>query len=178
MLRCDRCLGTPQRFLLSVSQPDLNFHNPEVQEAMLDTLRFWLDRGVDAFRLDAVNYYFHDRSLADNPPLARTLSSDVPDTNPYGFQQHIHDKTQPENLGFLKRVRALLDSYGERMSIGEVGDGDRSLKTVAAYTAGNDKLNMCYTFDLLGPELSPAHISRCVEAFEASAARFCSGVKA
>jgi alpha-glucosidase len=64
------------------SQPDLNFHNPEVQQAMLATLRFWLDRGVDAFRFDAVNYYFHDRSLADNPPLARTLSSDVPDTNP------------------------------------------------------------------------------------------------
>jgi alpha-glucosidase len=56
------------------------------------------------------------------------------------------------------------------MSIGEVGDGDRSLKTVAAYTDGDDKLNMCYTFDLLGPELSVAHIRRCVEAFEASRA--------
>jgi alpha-glucosidase len=152
------------------SQPDLNFHNPEVQEALLDALRFWLDRGVDSFRFDAVNYYFHDRALTDNPPLPRTLSSDVPDTNPYGFQQHIHDKTQPENIGFLKRVRALLDSYDARMSIGVVGDGERSLTTVAAYTGGNDKLNMCYTFDLLGPELSPAHISRCVEAFEASAA--------
>jgi alpha-glucosidase len=152
------------------SQPDLNFHSPEVQEALLASLRFWLDRGVDAFRFDAVNYYFHDRALTDNPPLSRTLSSDVPDTNPYGFQQHIHDKTQPENIGFLKRVRLLLDSYDERMSIGEVGDGDRSLTTVAAYTDGSDKLNMCYTFDLLGPELSPAHIRRCVEAFEASAA--------
>jgi alpha-glucosidase len=152
------------------SQPDLNFHNPEVQEALLDALRFWLDRGVDSFRFDAVNYYFHDRALTDNPPLPRTLSSDVPDTNPYGFQQHIHDKTQPENIGFLRRVRALLDSYDARMSIGEVGDGERSLTTVAAYTGGNDKLNMCYTFDLLGPELSVAHIRRCVEAFEASAA--------
>jgi alpha-glucosidase len=56
------------------------------------------------------------------------------------------------------------------MSVGEVGDGDRSLTTVAAYTDGNDKLNMCYTFDLLGPELSVAHISRCVEAFEHSRA--------
>ncbi|MGN6471026.1 MAG: beta-galactosidase BglA [Rhizobiaceae bacterium] len=153
-----------------VSQPDLNFHNPEVQEAMLASLRFWLDRGVDAFRFDAVNYYFHDRALTDNPPLAGTLSSDVPDTNPYGFQQHIHDKTQPENIGFLKRVRALLDSYGERMSMGEIGDGDRSLNTVAAYTDGNDKLDMCYTFDLLGRALSPEHIRRCVEAFEHSRA--------
>jgi alpha-glucosidase len=56
------------------------------------------------------------------------------------------------------------------MAIGEVGDGDRSLRTVAAYTDGNDKLHMCYTFDLLGPELSPAHVRRCVEAFEKSAA--------
>jgi alpha-glucosidase len=52
------------------SQPDLNFHNPEVQDALLDVVRFWLDRGVDGFRLDTINFYFHDKELRDNPPLA------------------------------------------------------------------------------------------------------------
>ena len=148
------------------SQPDLNFHNPQVQDAILDTVRFWLDRGVDGFRLDTVNFYFHDARLRDNPPMAKGKGGEVPDTNPYGFQEHLHDKTQPENLGFLKRLRALLDSYPERMTVGEVGDSSRSLSIVAAYTQGGDKLNMCYTFDLLSPTFSPEHVRRCVKAFE------------
>ncbi len=147
------------------SQPDLNLHEAEVQDALLEAARFWLERGVDGFRLDAVNYYFHDRGLRDNPPLPRGASHDVPDANPYGYQDHLHDKSQPENLVFLARLRALLDRYGARMAVGEVGDGDRSLRTVAAYTAGGDKLQMCYTFDLLGPEFSAAHIRKCVGAF-------------
>ena len=148
------------------SQPDLNFHNPAVQDALLETVRFWLERSVDGFRLDTVNFYFHDPLLRDNPPMRRGKENDIPDTNPYGYQDHIHDKTQPENLGFLKRFRALLNEYGARTSVGEVGDGERSLRTVAAYTQGGDKLHMCYTFDLLGPEFSAAHVRKCVEAFE------------
>lgn len=151
------------------SQPDLNFHCAEVQDALLDTVRFWLDRGVDGFRLDTVNFYVHDKLLRDNPPLVpdpEATSNDAPDVNPYGMQEHVFDKTQPENLDFLKRFRALLDEYDARTSVGEVGDGARSLKTVAQYTSGGDKLHMCYTFDLLGPEFSANHIRRSVKAFE------------
>jgi alpha-glucosidase len=150
------------------SQPDLNFHNPEVQDALLDTVRFWLDRGVDGFRLDTVNFYFHDKELRDNPPLGEdgVFGNDAPDVNPYGMQNHLYDKTQPENVEFLKRFRALLDEYEGRMTVGEVGDGYRSLQTVAAYTSGNDKLNMCYTFDLLGPDFTANHIRSCVESFQ------------
>ena len=151
------------------SQPDLNFHNREVQDALLATVKFWLDRGVDGFRLDTVNYYFHDRHLRDNPPHfpdGDETSSDAPDVNPYGMQEHLFDKTRPENIGFLKRFRALLDSYDGRTSVGEVGDGARSLKTVADYTSGGDKLHMCYTFDLLGPDFTARHIRRCVANFE------------
>ncbi|MEZ2130478.1 MULTISPECIES: alpha-glucosidase family protein [unclassified Sinorhizobium] len=151
------------------SQPDLNFHNPDVQDAVLDTVRFWLDRGVDGFRLDTVNYYFCDKRLRDNPPATPSEGSaglDAPDTNPYGMQHHLYDKTQPENIGFLKRFRALLDRYEARTTVGEVGDGARSLKTVAAYTSGGDKLHMCYTFDLLGPDFTASHIRGCVEAFQ------------
>ena len=153
------------------SQPDLNFHNREVQDTLLDTVKFWLDRGVDGFRLDTVNFYFHDRKLRNNPPLDKSLAggtADAPETNPYSFQHHLHDKTQPENLAFLKRFRALLDQYDARATVGEVGDGYRSLSTVAAYTEGGDKLNMCYTFDLLSPDFSATHIRTCVEAVEKS----------
>ncbi len=149
------------------SQPDLNFHNPEVQDAVLAAVKFWLDRGVDGFRLDTVNYYFCDRELRDNPPaLVATGGLDAPESNPYGMQNHLYDKTQPENIGFLKRFRALLDQYEDRTTVGEVGDGARSLQTVAAYTSGGDKLHMCYTFDLLGPDFTPAHFRRCVSDFQ------------
>ncbi|WP_034851581.1 beta-galactosidase BglA [Sinorhizobium sojae] len=153
------------------SQPDLNFHNLEVQEALLSTVRFWLERGVDGFRLDTVNYYFHDDQLRDNPPLVPdpdATSRDAPDVNPYGMQNHLYDKSRPENIAFLRRLRALLDEYGGRATVGEVGDGARSLKTVAAYTSGSDKLNMCYTFDLLGPAFTASHIRRCVESSQAT----------
>ncbi|PSJ61392.1 alpha-glucosidase family protein [Pseudaminobacter soli (ex Li et al. 2025)] len=148
------------------SQPDLNFHNAEVQAALLDTVRFWLERGVDGFRLDTVNFYVHDRLLRDNPPMPPGAANDIPDTNPYGYQNHLYDKTQPENLEFLKRFRSLLNEYGGRAAVGEVGDGTRSLQTVAAYTGGGDKLQMCYTFDLLSPEFSAAHVKKSVLAFE------------
>ncbi|MCX8996632.1 alpha-glucosidase family protein [Rhizobiaceae bacterium BDR2-2] len=162
--------GTRKQYYMHnflTSQPDLNFHNPEVQNAVLEAARFWLDRGVDGFRFDTVNYYFHDRKLRDNPPLSEegVFGLDAPDVNPYGMQNHLYDKTQPENIGFLRRMRALLDQYDDRATVGEVGDGARSLQTVAAYTQGGDKLNMCYTFDLLSPDFTPGHIRRSVEGF-------------
>ncbi|MGL3607290.1 alpha-glucosidase family protein [Rhizobium sp. G187] len=151
------------------SQPDLNFHNRDVQDAVLAATKFWLDRGVDGFRLDTVNYYFHDKELRDNPPHmpdSEDAGLDAPDVNPYGMQSHLYDKTQPENVEFLKRFRALLEEYPDRTTVGEVGDGARSLKTVAAYTSGGDKLHMCYTFDLLGPDFTPSHIRHCVDSFQ------------
>jgi alpha-glucosidase len=84
---------------------------------ILDTVRFWLDRGVDGFRLDTVNFYVHDKQLRDNPPLkksrktATSWGSMRPTPIPYGFQDHLYDKSQPENIVFLQRFRALLDEY-------------------------------------------------------------------
>ena len=150
------------------SQPDLNFHNPEVQDALLETVKFWLERGVDGFRLDTVNYYVHDRWLRSNPPLASSVAGTNIETNTYLYQEHLFDKTQPENLAFLRRFRALLDEYEDRAAVGEIGDEGRSLQTLAAYTSGSDKLHMSYTFDLLGPQFSAAHVRGCVEAFEAA----------
>lgn len=159
-----RCQYFMHNFL--ASQPDLNFHCPEVQDAVLDALRFWLERGVDGFRLDTVNYYFHDKELRSNPPLVGTQTgNDAPLVNPYGRQQHLYDKTRPENLDFLERLRALTDQYGARTTMGEVGDGERSLDTMADYTAGK-RLHMCYTFDLLGPGYGRSFIESTIQRFE------------
>ncbi|RED14073.1 alpha-glucosidase [Pontivivens insulae] len=149
------------------SQPDLNYHNPDVQDAMLGEVRFWLDRGIDGFRFDACNYHFHDQQLRDNPPAARsTGSSFIEASNPYSFQQHDFDKSRPENLGFLKRVRDLLNEYEGRTSVGEVGDEARSYDTVAAYTRGGERLHMAYTFDLLADQFSADFIRKTVERIE------------
>jgi alpha-glucosidase len=146
-----------------VSQPQLNFHNPEVQQAHLDALRFWLERGVDGVRMDACVFHFHDRQLRSNPPALVRDTSTVTDVNPYGMQAHIYDKTQPENIAFLQKVRALLNEYGA-VSIGEVSSDD-ALAQMAEYTEGGDKLHMAYSFNLLTPEFSSAHIRKQVEEF-------------
>jgi alpha-glucosidase len=133
------------------SQPDLNFHNPDVRAELLDVTRFWLDRGVDGFRLDTVNFYYCDARLRDNPALPTEARSDkiAPSVNPYNFQDHLFDKSRPENLEFLKDFRAVLDQYDATTSVGEVGDAQRGAEIQAAYTADGDKLHMAYDFDLL-----------------------------
>ncbi|RLQ89042.1 alpha-glucosidase family protein [Notoacmeibacter ruber] len=147
-------------------QPDLNFHCPEVQEELLDIASFWLERGVDGFRLDTVNFYFHDKKLRDNPPLDPSLQNDntAPAVNPYNFQDHLYDKTQPENLQFLERLRALVDSYPDRACVGEVGESQRGSAVQAEYTSGGDKLHMCYDFDFLsGQEPTGTFFARVLE---------------
>lgn len=151
------------------AQPALNFHNGAVQDALLDDVRFWLDRGVDGIRLDTVNYYFQDRWLRSNPPLAESVAGTIDQNTTYLYQEHLFDKTQPENLDFLCRLRAVLDKAGDRAAVGEIGDEGRSLQTLAAYTSGGDRLNMCYTFDMLGADFSAGHVRGCVEAFEREA---------
>ena len=145
------------------SQPDLNFHNPEVQQASLDNMRFWLDRGVDGLRLDAINFCFHDAQLRDNPPrpLEQRKASGFKADNPYGFQWHRHNNTQPEMLPFLEEIRHLLDEYPEAVALGEISSDD-STATVAEYTKPG-RLHMAYSFELLGNDSSPRHIRATVE---------------
>jgi alpha-glucosidase len=150
------------------SQPDLNFHNPQVRAAQLDNLRFWLDRGVDGFRMDAINFCFHDAALRDNPPKPpelRTGRGFSPD-NPYAFQYHWHNNTQPENLGFIEDVRALLDRYPGATTLGEISSED-SLATMAEYCTPS-RLHMGYSFELLTDDFSVTHIRGTVEQLEAT----------
>ncbi len=136
--------------------PDLNFHCHAVQEAILETARFWLDRGVDGFRLDTANLYFHDRLLRDNPPLPPERAGE----SPVLMQRHLHNADQPETLAFLERLRAAMDAYGlgERMAVGEIGGVD-GLRTMQDYTAGDQRLHTAYSFGFLGARPDPAAVS-------------------
>ncbi|WP_170754130.1 alpha-glucosidase [Ruegeria lacuscaerulensis] len=133
------------------SQPDLNFHCPAVQDALLDVARFWLDLGVDGFRLDTINFYFHDKQLRDNPdlPMDQRNASIAPMVNPYNHQDHLFSKSQPENIAFLERLRALTDEYEGRACLGEVGDAQRGLEIMGEYTTGDKRMHMCYAFEFL-----------------------------
>ena len=78
-------------------QPDLNLHNPAVQDAMLGVAKFWLDRNVDGFRIDAINFAMHDPQLRNNPPAQPGGKR----TRPFDFQQHIYNQSHPAITGFL-----------------------------------------------------------------------------
>ncbi len=141
-----------------MAQPQLNLHNPAVQDALLDVMRFWLDRGVDGFRLDALNFSMHDPKLTDNPPLADNGKR----TRPFDFQDKIHNQSQPEMLPFLTRLRGLTDRVGAetgqaRFLVAEIA-GDRADQEMRLYTRGHDRLHSAYGFlylyaDRLTPEL-------------------------
>ena len=131
-------------------QPQLNAHLPAVQAALLDVTRFWLERGVDGFRFDALNHSMFDPSLTDNPPA----TGDHPRTRPYDFQVKTFSQNHPDVVGFVERIRAVCDDYGAVFTVAEVG-GDGAMPLMKAYTAGEHRLSSAYGFDFLyAPELS------------------------
>ena len=138
------------------SQPNLNVHNPKVQKALFDTARFWLDRGVDGFRLDAINFAMHDLALTDNPPV---LKDNAARKRPFDYQHHLHNQSQPELIPFIEDLSALVQSFGsDRFTVAEVG-GENSIEERQAYTAGDNRLNTSYGFDFLyADHLDPALI--------------------
>ncbi len=143
-------------------QPALNVRNDTVQQALLDCARFWLDRGVDGFRLDAINYAMHDPALTDNPPApangrARTRSCD--------FQLQLHNKSHPDITKFLERIRAVVDEYGERFMVAEIG-GENPEPVMQLYTQGNKLLHSAYGFNFLyADRLTPARVKNALEAW-------------
>lgn len=139
------------------SQPDLNLHNRDVQDALLDAATFWLNRGVDGFRLDTINFYFHDAELRDNPalPIEERNATIAPSVNPYNHQKHIYDKNRPENLNFLRRLRSVMEPFGAA-AVGEVGDAQFGLEILGQYTTGDELMQMCYAFEFLAQDLPTA----------------------
>jgi alpha-glucosidase len=127
-----------------VEQPDLNWENPEVEAAMHDVLRFWLDRGVDGFRIDVVHLIAKDPELRDNGGAP-----------PQGDWETIHER--------LRRIRRVVDEYPDRMLVGDVYL--RDLSRVVRYVSGGDQLHLAHNFVFL-------HLPWSADAFRASIDRF------
>ncbi len=123
-------------------QPALNLHNPAVMDALLDTGRFWLDRGVDGFRLDAIDFLLHDKMLRSNP--AAPPSGGIP-AKLFGMQIHQHDMLQPEATGLLARIRGLMNEYPGTVTLGEISSQPGAFERVVNRTAGTGGLHMAYT---------------------------------
>ncbi|PZO21655.1 MAG: alpha-glucosidase [Leptolyngbya foveolarum] len=146
------------------AQPDLNFHNPAVVEAVLEIVEFWLRLGVAGIRLDTVNWYFHDQKLRDNPPNQGALLKYAPASSNYVMQDHIYNKSRPEVLPFLEKLRGLLDRYSA-VSLGEL-TAKRAVEMTADYTEVDKRLHMVYTFGLLTETFSAAHFKQTIREVE------------
>lgn len=142
------------------TQPDLNLHNPDVQEALLSVARFWLDRGVDGFRLDAINCGMHDPELRDNPP---STGEHRLETRPYFMQEPKYNMCHDDLPGVLERLRRLTDEYDGIMTVAEVG-APEPLPVMKEYTYGARRLNTAYGFDFLAaPTVTPAFVRETLE---------------
>jgi len=157
----ERDAGTGQYYYHAFlkEQPDLNWRNPEVRARMFQMVRFWLDRGVDGFRLDVVNAFFKDGEFRDNPTR--------PGLRGYDRQQHLYDVDRPEMAGLLNDLRRLLDSYPERMAVGEVMGNDPSVP--ARYCGrGTDQLHLAFNLGFTAEPWLPRRMQEAVLRWEAA----------
>jgi alpha-glucosidase len=148
-----------------VEQPDLNWHNPEVRAAMLDAMRFWLARGVDGFRLDAIHCMVKDVQLRDNPPNTEGVQLIHRPQEEFDQQIHLYDYATDELHGVLREMRAVLDEFDERLGIGEIHVFDWP-KWASYYGQQLDELHLPFNFGLLGIEWEAAEVRALVAELE------------
>ncbi|MBV9298742.1 MAG: alpha-glucosidase [Verrucomicrobia bacterium] len=151
------------------SQPNLNWHDQEVVDAMFGEVRFWLDAGVDGLRLDAITTLTHDPELRDNPPL----NPDPTDTkllpvakNPFNWQRLVYTRDQARTLELLGELRELINQYDNRYLIGEVADVEM-ISVSAKYTRTGEHLHSCYNFELMQRPLTVPSLSEVIAKTEA-----------
>ena len=153
-------------------QPDLNWYNPEVREALADVVRFWMKRGADGFRLDTANYYAYDRQLRDNPkrPGNSELMEDGQEANPLSQYITKYSKDRPENLEFIHYLRKIFDESGA-VSIGEIGSAEgleSTLKLGTDYVKNGKGLHLAYTFSMLNKNMSAEYLEHVLRVTEES----------
>ena len=153
-------------------QPDLNWYNPEVREALADVVRFWMKRGADGFRLDTANYYAYDRQLRDNPkrPGNSELMEDGQEANPLSQYITKYSKDRPENLEFILFLRKIFDE-NSAVSIGEIGSAEgleSTLKLGTDYVKNGKGLHLAYTFSMLNKNMNAEYLEQVLRVTEES----------
>jgi len=162
--------GSGQYYLHSflAEQPDLNWRNSHVAAAMHDTLRFWLDRGVDGFRIDVAHHVMKDPALRDNPVNDQPLHDLAKPHGDYDRLIPVHSKGHPDVHGVFAQLRTLVDSYeGDRVLIGEIHEYDWPT-WAAYYGTHNDELHMPFNFSMLYARWDASVFSGLVGDLEAS----------
>jgi len=162
--------ATQQYYLHSFlkEQPDLNWRNPETKAAMFDAVRFWLERGVDGFRLYVAHYFMKDPDLRDNPPAPQPSTASYKQINEYDKFLHINDKGHPDAHQVFREFRALLDSYEAmrpRYSVGEIHIFD--WREWVKYYGQLDELHMPFNFALLWAKWEAQSVRQVVDSLEA-----------
>jgi alpha-glucosidase len=140
------------------NQPDLNWHNPEVRAAIYDIVRFWLDRGVDGFRLDASSVYSKDPYFRDNP-----MKYGASDKNDYNNYHHLYDKNLPDNHQIIREIRAVVEEYDDRVLVGETFIDNRLYDSVIFHGVNNDELHLPITFEFPFSPWYPGYLQREIE---------------
>ena len=155
-------------------QPDLNWRNPEVEAAMHDALRFWMDRGVDGFRIDVAHRILKDPAMRDNPPNPDATGGFHKDMGAYDTQLHLYDAAHPDVHAAFARLRAVVDGHDdrERVTIGEIHEFDLA-KWAAYYGRPRpdgtlEGLHMPFNFALLATPWTAAGVRAHVDAVEAA----------
>ena len=153
-------LGQYYFHMFAKEQPDLNWRNPSVHNAMLEVFQFWLDRGTDGFRLDVFNCYFKDANLSDNPSSLFGLRG-------FERQRHIYDVDRPEMQPLVAEIRQLLDTYTERYVVGETFLSDAAR---AAQYCGDQKLHAAFNFEFTSCRWSPRQFQKTIQRWEGALA--------
>lgn len=148
-------------------QPSLNYWCPAVKQAIKNTAAFWLDMGVDGFRLDVAHAYVCDPQHRDNPPRADgdPWPTDIPASNPMARQRRVHSMTVPENLDWIEELSAHIRQWPDRCLLGEAG-GDDSEREAATYTQTGKRFSLAYSFGLVGTTMSQADVLKTVNRVE------------
>ena len=152
----DPATGQWYLHLFAPQQPDLNWRNPEVVAAMHDVMRFWLDRGVDGFRVDVADHLVKDPDLRDQPP-----GPDVPGL----FKPSERAKDQPGIHELMRGLRSVVDEYDDRVLIGELWLPPERL---ASYYGDGDELHLPFNFSLLDAGWDAAELRRVVAEYESA----------
>jgi alpha-glucosidase len=150
-------------------QPDLNWRNPAVKKAMFDVVRFWLERGVEGFRIDVAHFVMKDPQLRDNPPNPHRSRDIHKPMGDYDSELHLYDKGHPDAHTVYRELRQLLDAYSAerpRMAVGEIHIFDWQ-QWVSYYGQNLDELHMPFNFQLLGVPWQAPAVRRVVASLEA-----------
>ncbi|MDX1689447.1 MAG: alpha-amylase family glycosyl hydrolase [Acidimicrobiia bacterium] len=161
----DERTGQCYLHLFLPEQPDLNWRNPEVREAMYDVMRFWLERGVDGFRIDVAHLPMKDPGLRDNPPAHPGYVSGLHRRMPFDSQVHVHDGGHPDIHEVFREMRSVVDEYPDRYTVGEIAEHD--LGVWASYYGDGDGLHMPFNFAYVLLPWEAAAYREAVEAVEA-----------